>query len=360
MKSVRLLPVVICAGLALLAFKGIGLVTEGGYVLSGSSAVQASGEAAHGAPAAAEGDDAPVVGLPAEPTMSDTGLMLDDHAPTLGATPAGEHGEAAPHDAPAAEHGEPVAAEADPHGEPAVAEAAVPEAAPHGEAAAHEVAPVVPGIDCPSEGDSLSTSEIGASIAGATNGEGFVADPNCPIVDPRADALAVTENSDGTKSPLNAADDGMPLTEKVLLERLAERRNELDAWEGELAARLALVEAAEKRIDERSAALQALETQIGALLDQKKDLEDAELKSLVGIYESMKPGEAAAIFNNLDMGVLLRLARGMSPRKMAPIMAKMAPARAQELTSLMVDKPVEAVATASPSDLNNLPQIVGQ
>ena len=37
MKSVRLLPVVIFAALALLLFKGIGLVTSGGYVLTGSA-----------------------------------------------------------------------------------------------------------------------------------------------------------------------------------------------------------------------------------------------------------------------------------------------------------------------------------
>ncbi len=36
MKSIRLLPVVIFAALALLVFKGIGLVTNGGYVLTGT------------------------------------------------------------------------------------------------------------------------------------------------------------------------------------------------------------------------------------------------------------------------------------------------------------------------------------
>ena len=43
MKSVRLLPVVIFAALALLLFKGIGLVTNGGYVLTGPMAVIAAG-----------------------------------------------------------------------------------------------------------------------------------------------------------------------------------------------------------------------------------------------------------------------------------------------------------------------------
>ena len=37
MKSIRLLPVVIFAALALLLFKGIGLLTTGGYVLIGTA-----------------------------------------------------------------------------------------------------------------------------------------------------------------------------------------------------------------------------------------------------------------------------------------------------------------------------------
>ena len=42
-KSVRLLPIVILAAVALLVFKGIGLVTNGGYVLLGTTTVEAAG-----------------------------------------------------------------------------------------------------------------------------------------------------------------------------------------------------------------------------------------------------------------------------------------------------------------------------
>ena len=41
MRSIRLLPIVIFAALALLVFKGIGLVTNGGYVLTGTAQVVA-------------------------------------------------------------------------------------------------------------------------------------------------------------------------------------------------------------------------------------------------------------------------------------------------------------------------------
>ena len=80
MRSVRLLPVVIFAALALLLFKGIGLVTNGGYILNGPTAVQAAGEEAeHGDAAAATAED----GAPSEVTLTDTSPVLDDPAPTL-------------------------------------------------------------------------------------------------------------------------------------------------------------------------------------------------------------------------------------------------------------------------------------
>ena len=43
MKTPRLLPVVIAAATALLLFKGIGLVTTGGYVLTGTGSAIAAG-----------------------------------------------------------------------------------------------------------------------------------------------------------------------------------------------------------------------------------------------------------------------------------------------------------------------------
>jgi flagellar motility protein MotE (MotC chaperone) len=83
------------------------------------------------------------------------------------------------------------------------------------------------------------------------------------------------------------------------------------------------------------------------------------------MYEQMKPGEAATIFNDLDMQVLVKVAGGMNPRKMAPILAKMTSVRAQALTLALAaiePEPTVAVVTppVGPQDLSALPQIVGQ
>ena len=52
-------------------------------------------------------------------------------------------------------------------------------------------------------------------------------------------------------------------------------------------------------------------------------METGQFAGIVAMYETMKPKDAANIFNELDMEVLLRVAKTMSPRKMAPILAEM-------------------------------------
>ncbi len=141
---------------------------------------------------------------------------------------------------------------------------------------------------------------------------------------------------------------------------LGKRRTQLNDYEQELTLRSSLVDAAEKKIEERQATLQALETQISSLVDQRTAMESGQFAGIVTLYENMKPKDAANIFNSLDMEVLLRVAKMMNPRKMSPILAAMDAPRAQELTVRMAalsDQPPEQM---TPDALAALPQIVGQ
>jgi flagellar motility protein MotE (MotC chaperone) len=331
-RSIRLLPVVIFAAVALLLFKGIGLLTSGGYVLVGTTEISAAGGGGHSAPAANTGGDA-TMAMPIEPTMEDEQPTIDDSAPTLAPRPeAGDHGEPA-----AGDHGEQAAS----------AEAVAPgeEAAP---AADHGTAP-------PAE---TAAGDHGAPAA-ETSGETPAVDVAKSETDPRAEGIPMLQKSVGESVPL-VSSDGVPFTEKEVLTRLAERRAELDAFATELEMRMALVEAAEKRLDERKTALEALEARINALVAEKKAMEEGEFKALVGMYETMKPGEAAPIFDKLQMNVLVRLARSMNPRKMAPILAKMSADRAEQLTIAMAALEDAAAEEAREPGVASLPQIVGQ
>ena len=354
LKQIRLLPVVIAATGALLLLKGLGIMTTGGYVLTGPTvAIASGGGGGHGAPAAeAAGGDAGIT-LPEQPTMTDLSPVLSDGAPTLplrGDTHGGGDAQGGG-DA----HGDTEVAEG--HGEePADAhETEVPDTG-HGEAAVPEGGcppvenrPLVE-TDVPEHGDTLEGFDF------IKEREDCAVDPG---VNEAGDALPTTMDGAGNIVPLTQVEQ-QTNSEDALLERLADRRTELDTREAELDMRFALVEAAEKRIEERTAVLEALEAKINAMVDEKRTLEESQFVAVIAMYETMKPKDAAAIFDQLEMEVLLRVARGINPRKMAPIMAKMDPTKAKELTAGLAIDQVEPTIELTSEDLSALPQIVGQ
>jgi flagellar motility protein MotE (MotC chaperone) len=68
------------------------------------------------------------------------------------------------------------------------------------------------------------------------------------------------------------------------------------------------------------------------MVNQVSEGQQQQMENLVKIYETMKPEEAAHIFETLDMPTLLGVVLRMKPKSTAPIMAKMAPDKAKELT----------------------------
>ena len=121
--------------------------------------------------------------------------------------------------------------------------------------------------------------------------------------------------------------------ELELLQNLAVRRTELDRRENALRLQIAALAAVEMRIAAKLADMSKIKAEIEALLKRYDDDEEAKLRSLVKIYENMKPKSAARIFQKLDMKVLLDVVERMREVKAAPIMAKMAPERAKEITT---------------------------
>ena len=132
--------------------------------------------------------------------------------------------------------------------------------------------------------------------------------------------------------------------EIALLENLARRRDEIERRARGLDVREDLLEATEQRIDEKIETLQALETRIEKFVERHDAAETEQMRRLVKVYESMKPKDAARIFEEIDMEVLLEVAGGMKENKIAAIMANMTPRRAQELTIELADrKAIESV-----------------
>lgn len=346
MNRIRLLPVVILMVAALLVLKTVGLVTQGHYALSGVTPALAAGggggEAAggHGGEAAAPAATTTLQ----QPTLSDVAPTMGDTAPTLGQQAAAEAGG---HDAPpAADAGHGAAPAPAAEGETVqVAEANVE--------AAVEAAPA--GGE---HGGSNSVADFNACaprpVSESEGGELTVVSGDCP---PQTDAVPQLSTPTGN---VDIGGGDPTLTEQVLLDRLAARRTELETYEQELALRASLIDAAEKRANERTATLQALEGQIATLVEERKKLEEEQFTAIVSMYQTMKPKDAAGIFNQLEIDILVRVAKMMSPRKMAPILAAMDTVRAQELTVRLASETSENPEEMRAADLAALPQIVGQ
>jgi flagellar motility protein MotE (MotC chaperone) len=154
---------------------------------------------------------------------------------------------------------------------------------------------------------------------------------------------AAAAPADAHATPQPAAAPGIdPLSmspsEIDLLQKLADRRAALDKRAAELSQREILLQAAEKRVDEKIAKLAALEKDIDDIVEKQNQETEQRTKSLVKIYETMSPKDAARIFEQLDMGVLLSVVEHMKERNAAPILAAMDSAKARTVTQALAER----------------------
>lgn len=126
--------------------------------------------------------------------------------------------------------------------------------------------------------------------------------------------------------------------EVEVLQQLAKRREELDLRARQLDEREAMVAAAEQRMEQKMVELRALQTVVEDLLKAQGEAEEEQLQSLVKIYQNMKPKDAAQVFEELDLDVLLQVVARMNERKLAPILGLVSPTRAKEVTYELVQR----------------------
>ncbi|MCO8028424.1 hypothetical protein NI454_00500 [Brevundimonas diminuta] len=159
---------------------------------------------------------------------------------------------------------------------------------------------------------------------------------------------------------------GISPAELRIIQSLSKRRDALDARDADFATTLPLMVAAEQKLDAKLQALEALKSEIGALIGQVDEKEKAEEDRLVAVYSAMRPKEAAAVFATLDDSVRLPVASAMRPRTLAAIMAQMPPAAARELTEKLAKRfqaeqyAARAAAVAAPAAAAPAPTPVAQ
>ena len=121
--------------------------------------------------------------------------------------------------------------------------------------------------------------------------------------------------------------------ERALLEQLRARRLELEGREQTIAAREVVLAAAERRLAERIEELTQLQQRMEVMERTRGEREEAGWRGLVKTYETMRPREAAAIFEELELPVVIQILDRMGERRMAPVIGAMRPEKARILTA---------------------------
>jgi flagellar motility protein MotE (MotC chaperone) len=155
-----------------------------------------------------------------------------------------------------------------------------------------------------------------------------------------------TQPAPATSAPTGAGD---PLkasqppkfspAEVDLLQDLSKRRNELDQREDEVARREVQLKALEQEINGRIDKLNNIKSQIDELLGKVDAQEEERLKSLVVIYQTMKPTDAARILNQIDLPILLQVLTRMKESKSSPIIGALEPGKAKAVTDALAARP---------------------
>jgi flagellar motility protein MotE (MotC chaperone) len=188
----------------------------------------------------------------------------------------------------------------------------------------------------------IPTSDITGSVAAApkpAEGGAPAADKNISTTPPEPQKPAITAG------------------ERAVLESLQQRRQELEARSREIEVRDSLLKATEKRIEQRLQELKDSETRLTGA-EKKRDEEEAgKFKSLVLMYENMKPKDAAKIFDRLNMQILVEVVNAMNPRKMSDVLGQMSPEVAEKLTVEIANRSGALGKAAIPTEL---PKIEGR
>lgn len=133
--------------------------------------------------------------------------------------------------------------------------------------------------------------------------------------------------------------------ELALLQSLKARRKQLDDRERVLNQRSELLQVAELKLQSKLDDLARLKSQLEDTDQTRQKQADANWSGLVKMYEDMKPGDAANIFNVLDMQVSLEVLDRMDVRKAAAVLSNMLPERARIVTQMLAMKRTRQAST---------------
>jgi flagellar motility protein MotE (MotC chaperone) len=121
-----------------------------------------------------------------------------------------------------------------------------------------------------------------------------------------------------------AADEPAPAAETdALLAAIREREAALDAEAARLADRAQTLKVAETKLAEQLAAFEQAQKNLEATLAMADQAAEKDLARMTAVYESMKPDDAAKIFDRMDTGFAAGLLARMRPEIAADVLTAM-------------------------------------
>ncbi len=188
--------------------------------------------------------------------------------------------------------------------------------------------------------DAFSDAEIDTAINGEPTPRKLV---NFADIPRRSDEttrgltpITLTDEQINDQSIIDA--NSLSVAEVRLLHTLADRRRQLESRERSLTERESVLVAAERRLIGQQSELETIRKEIRDDLTIYDEAQEKQIVRMREVYSTMKPKKAALIFNDLDLDILINVLRGMTPRKIAPIIADMNVEKARTVTLSLADR----------------------
>ena len=162
-----------------------------------------------------------------------------------------------------------------------------------------------------------------------TAGEGLFLSP---AVAATAEATPKTEEEPAAAEPVACQ---MP---EEMLQVIQTEREFLDQQRADIARREAEVDLASEKLKLEQGRLDELKAALEGLLAKAEAAQTDDVRRLVALYSNMKPKEAAAIMDDLDIEVSVMVLGTMNERTAAPILAGLNPTRARAISKIILER----------------------
>ncbi len=149
------------------------------------------------------------------------------------------------------------------------------------------------------------------------------------------DKVLETADSVSTEAPAGETPkkpDTFTQSEVLILQELAERREALDFRSKEIDRKAVQLKVAEAEIDKKLDQLEAYRNELKSLVQEYNEKEREKINSLIKVYSTMKPKDAARIFNTLDTDIVVSLIKDMKPSTSSAILSQMQESKAKVIT----------------------------